>query len=371
MQRNLHDKSFDEGTLTKLDLFESYTKEWLPTFVMSQYEPTILVMDLFAGPGYSVSGQEGSPIRILRQVENQVGNIFKMKKKVLIYFNEYDKGKCQKLKEACDEYCNSHEKLKRAIESGYVKYSVYNKDVALLFPRVKDKFLNKFPILLFLDQNGIKFMSDAYFKPLLLAKKVDFLFYVSSSYIVRFGNTEELKIIIDIDMEKAKASPYKYIHKEILVQLKERIPQQCKTRLYPFTIKKGSNVYGIIFGASHPKGVEKFLTTAWKENSTNGEANFDIDDDCNKGHADLFGHVEFTKMMKFEKDLTDAILAKAVKTNKDAYDFALEHGHLPKHASHVIKKLKKLNKVSFESKSPLVSYDKVYKEGRVINYITL
>lgn len=32
--KNLHDKAFDDTTITKLEIFENYTKEWLPTFIM-------------------------------------------------------------------------------------------------------------------------------------------------------------------------------------------------------------------------------------------------------------------------------------------------------------------------------------------------
>ena len=367
MQKDLHEKPFDEGTLKKLDIFEAYTKQWLPTFIMNNYESDIYIFDLFAGPGYSVTGQEGSPIRILKQVNNQIGNIFSRNKKVCVLFNEYDKDKVEKLKKACESFCNNHAELKRAIVSKHVQYKILNTDVALLFPKVK-AYLGKHPLLLFLDQNGIKFMSDTYLQPLLNAKKVDFLFYLSSSYFNRFGNTDEFKNIIDIDLKKAKEAPYKYIHRSILEQLREKIPVNCPTRLYPFTIKKGCNVYGIIFGASHPRGVEKFLQTAWAENNINGEANFDIDDDKNKGQADLFGYVELTKIMKFRQEIHQAILDGTLETNKEAFDFALNQGHLPSHAADEIKLMKKEKLISYKGRSPLVTYDKVYKDKIILHY---
>ena len=367
MQKDLHEKPFDEGTLKKLDIFEAYTRQWLPTFIMNNFESDIYIFDLFAGPGYSVTGQEGSPIRILKQVNNQIENIFSKNKKVCVLFNEYDKDKVEKLKKACESFCNNHAELKRAIVSKHVQYKILNTDVALLFPKVKT-YLGKHPLLLFLDQNGIKFMSDTYLQPLLNAKKVDFLFYLSSSYFNRFGNTDEFKNIIDIDLKKAKEAPYKYIHRSILKQLREKIPVNCPTRLYPFTIKKGCNVYGIIFGASHPRGVEKFLQTAWAENNINGEANFDIDDDRNKGQADLFGYVELTKIMKFRQEIRQAILDGTLENNRDAFDFALNQGHLPSHVADEIKLMKKEKLISYNGRSPLVTYEKVYKDKIILNY---
>ncbi|MFO7903844.1 MAG: hypothetical protein R6U98_14365, partial [Pirellulaceae bacterium] len=61
-----------------------------------------------------------------------------------------------------------------------------------------------------------------------------------------------------------------------------------KTALYPFTLKKGANIYGLVFGSKHPLGVEKFLDLAWSKNEINGEANFDIDKDVHKSLPTLF-----------------------------------------------------------------------------------
>ncbi len=58
---DLHRHPFDEGTITKLEIFEAYTKEWLPVFVMSPYQH-ICIFDLFAGTGRDQKGVAGSPI---------------------------------------------------------------------------------------------------------------------------------------------------------------------------------------------------------------------------------------------------------------------------------------------------------------------
>src|SRR2546427_13075430 len=70
-----HHKPFDEGTLTKLNLFELYTREWLPVF---QASPTpqrtvIHLFDFFAGPGTDSKGTPDSPIRLLKQVAQYRG----------------------------------------------------------------------------------------------------------------------------------------------------------------------------------------------------------------------------------------------------------------------------------------------------------
>jgi len=41
------------------------------------------------------------------------------------------------------------------------------------------------------------------------------------------------------------------------------------------------------------------------------------------------------------------------RSNKDVYDFTLEHGHIPKHAIEVLRRLKKENRILYTSKQPL------------------
>lgn len=366
MIKDLHKQPFDENTLKKLEIFELYTKEWLPTFIMSKVEK-MYIFDFFAGTGYDLNHVPGSPIRILRQIQAQLGNLFQKRKKIHVVFNEYDKVKYAQLKTACDEYVESDSVLRRAKENHILTYEICNEDFTILFPKCIES-INKYPSLVFLDQNGVKFLSDEYFMPLVNSHGTDFLYFVSSSYVKRFGDTIEFRRFISFDKEKAEHEPLTQIHRIILEGLKKRIPSGNKTHLYPFTIKKGSNYYGIIFGASHIRAVDKFLSTAWKENSLNGEANFDIDNDACKGWPDLFGDVALTKIQKFQKSLREKILSRQLRTNKDVYDYTLEQGHIPHHAIETLKKLKKEGLIFFE-RSPLVNYEQVYKNENIINYL--
>ena len=75
-------------------------------------------------------------------------------------------------------------------------------------------------------------------------------------------------------------------------------------------------VYGVIFGASHPRGVEKFLRTAWSKNTQNGAANFDIDDDIQKIQLDIFEGKQLNKIEKFQQILRDEILSGRITDNK-------------------------------------------------------
>ncbi|KAA6312486.1 hypothetical protein EZS27_036591 [termite gut metagenome] len=202
-RKDLHSKPFDEGTITKLAIFENYAKEWIPTFVMSSSVKEIWIFDFFAGTGYDLNGVAGSPVRILQQIKNQIGNIFKQKTKINICFNEFDKDKFALLEESCKQFLKGNPELERA----EVKVYYRNADFAKIFPKAIT-IIQKYPSLVYLDQNGMKFLSDKYFLELEKTKTTDFLYFLSSSYFWRFGNRKAFQDNLIIDMEKAKQNPY-------------------------------------------------------------------------------------------------------------------------------------------------------------------
>jgi len=357
--KNLHDEPFDESTIAKLEIFQDYAQAWIPTFVM-QGASTICIFDFFAGTGYDINRVAGSPIRILQKIKEQVIEIFRRRVKVIVYLNEFDREKFELLKKACADYLEENDHVGRAVEINY-----YNEDFEDLFPKLLPK-IKEFPSLVYLDQNGIKFLSEKYFLELEKTKQTDFLYFVSASYIWRFGERKEFKMHLDIDMSEAKKNPYKFIHRSIIEQLRKKLPSNTKLKLYPFSLKKGANIYGIIFGASHIRAVDKFLTIAWKRNEINGEANFDIEDDEVKAQGELFKKP--TKIEVFREKVRNKILAKEITNNFQLYNYALEEGHLGTHAADTVRKMKRDSEISYEGTSPLVTYEQVYKMKRKVEY---
>ncbi len=210
--KDLHDNPFDEATITKLEIFEDYAQAWIPTFVM-QGIPTICIFDFFAGTGYDKNGIAGSPIRILEKIKEQIGHIFQKKVKIKVYLNEFEPNKKQQnkfelLKKACAEYLETHKDVNRAIKIEYL-----NKDFEKLFPEVIAE-IRQFPALVYLDQNGIKFLSDKYLLELEKTRQTDFLYFLSASYFWRFGDSKEFKDHLNIDMTTAKR-----IHIDLFIEI--------------------------------------------------------------------------------------------------------------------------------------------------------
>jgi len=358
--KNLHSEPFSEETITKLEIFESYAREWLPTFIMANVN-ILCIFDFFAGTGYDVIGVPGSTIRILTEIKNQIGLIFQKKTKIHFCINEYDKKKYAQLKDSCDKYMNDNPELGRA---GVVLH-YYNEDFEQLYDKL-EPCIGKYPSLVYLDQNGIKFTSDKYFLGIAQKPTTDFLYYVSSSYVNRFGDTEEFRKVLQVDMEEVRQKPYKYVHQTVLNYLRGRLPKDTKVRLYPFTIKKHANVYGIVFGASHERAVDKFLKTSWAANEVNGSANFDIDDDASKSQGVLFGEQPLTKIESFQKNLREKILSGQIKNNLEAFRFTIGEGHIGKHAMEAIKAMKQTGLISYDAKSPKVNYEAAIKNNDIV-----
>lgn len=365
--KNLHDKPFSEETIMKLEIFEDYAQAWLPTFIM-QKTPVIQIFDFFAGTGYDKLGIAGSPIRLLNRILEQRGHIFNKNVKINIFLNEFEPNKKEQvkfalLKKSCDEFMDCNPSLKHIV---HIEYS--NEDFETLFPKLLLN-IKSAPSLVYLDQNGIKFTSEKYFLELEKTFQTDFLYFISSSYFWRFGEQEEFKMNLDIDMVEAKKNPYKFIHISVIEQLRQKLPKATKLKLYPFSLKKGKNIHGIIFGASHIRAVDKFLGIAWSRNADNGQANFDIYDNATVNQMNIFtGDRGRSRVESFQDEIKTKILSGEILNNKELFNLCMNKGFLGAHANECLKKMKKEGLIKYASTSPMVNYDKTYKKTHLLTY---
>jgi three-Cys-motif partner protein len=365
-KKDHHDKPFDKGTIVKLEIFEDYAEAWIPTFVM-QSTPVIHIFDFFSGPGFDKEGVPGSPIRLLQKIETYTGPIFQKKTKIKLYLNEFEpdrikQPKFEELKSNCEKFIQDRPKFRHFLE---VKY--YNENAESLFFKLLPEIALA-PSLVYLDQNGVNFISKAFVLELEKLDKTDFIYFVSSSFFKRFWATEEFRKILDFDISELEKEAYRNMHRLVLRKLKDSLPSGTNLKLFPFTLKKGSNIYGIIFGAKHPRAVDKFLAIAWERNKINGEADFDIDDDTNKKiQPDLFTGLRMTKIQKFQEDLESKILDGTLTNNLEVIIFTYENGHIPKHATDLIKKING-SKISYIGRTPGVTYENAFKNKNIIQY---
>ena len=62
------------------------------------------------------------------------------------------------------------------------------------------------------------------------------------------------------------------------------------------------------------------------------------------------------------------LLSKNITNNGKLLEFVYSQGHIPKHATDCLKKLKKEGKILYDARTPLVSYDNVYRKRKTLNY---
>lgn len=358
-KKDINKKPFDEETLAKLNIFEDYAKAWIPTFVMTGYEE-IHIFDFFAGSGYDACGIAGSPIRILQQIEKYKEHISVKGTKVVFHINEYEKDKFKELNTAYQQYLNERPDIKRVIQ-----VKPYCRDFAELFDLLYPDIV-KYPSLVYLDQYGVKFLTEKYIKALENTKTTDFLYFVSSSHFLRFGNTQEFQKHFNFDVEQAKRKPYKFIHRNLIRQMQDSLLRISELKLYPFSIKKGNNIHGIIFGAKSIRAIDKFLEIAWKRAPINGDANFDIDDEATIPQIDIFGNQRLSKIDSFAIKLQEYIKLNRIVTNKDIFNFTLSLGHTRKHATDVVRNLKKQKLVHYKGISPKIEYKYIKRSFDII-----
>ena len=345
MPEDIHKKPFDEATITKLEIFERYLEEWLAVFIHAPAFDNVLICDFFAGPGYDTQGCPGSPLRILRTVEKFCQAIVEKGVSIRLVLNERNRSKAAQLESLLTSKADEIQQR----FANLVSLKCYGEDFLRLFNELYPEFGNQ-PNLIFIDQSGIKQVSAPVFQQLVALNATDFLFFISSSYFRRFAEEAGFQNNFpDLDVNMLRKSRFEDAHRMILDYYRGKIPADNDTRLYPFSLKKSSNIYGLIFGSKHPLGVEKFLKIAWDKSKLNGEANFDIDQDIEKQQPTLFDHDptfrRLTKVQLFEQELERYIQDRREVTNREVYDFTLARGHLPKQARYAIMKLRKAGKI--------------------------
>ncbi|MCZ8216177.1 MAG: hypothetical protein O9262_08060, partial [Cyclobacteriaceae bacterium] len=186
------------------------------------------------------------------------------------------------------------------------------------------------------------------------------LFFISSSYLYRFKTLSEFTKYLDTCKIGFDEKNYHSCHRAVLNFYKQQVPEDKEYYLGPFSIKKGSNIYGLIFGSNHTYGIEKFLKICWGLDPQRGDSNYDIDaDKINPRAPSLFPQFNVPKKVQvFEEEMKKYLLSKEVHLLYDIYCFGLDKGFTPKYVNKILKEFKTDKKIDFDFK--LVS-SKIHK----------
>lgn len=338
-KRDINKGVFDAGTKLKLALFRDFFKAWLPVFIYRTDIERIYIYDMFAGSGKDSVGNLGSPLMLLNEVKKYCDILAKNGKKVIFGFNEGEEDKADLLSKNIIQYLGEC-KNKCSINNCYCEnsYHVKNEDFALLFNNPifqKNLYNKKYAKFLLIDQYGFKQVDDIVFRKLIDAPITDFLFFISSTRMKQFKDTDcvtfrfqNAEIFIDKDNPKKS-------HEEVANYFRNLIPAEKEYYLHPFTIRKKGNYNGIIFGSNHSFGMEKFISTCWKYDTFAGESNWQ------KDYGEIFRDTEpISKIDNTKQKIKELILASEITNNKDGLLLTLRSGCEPKIFYQVVKELK-------------------------------
>ncbi len=269
----------------------------------------------------------------------------KVNKSIRFIFNEFEKQKTKTLENTVLDFKN-----KCREETGCSGQCPYTVDITQfdfkeLFSRseiqqiLTDRKIGKFVLL---DQYGFKHIDNAVFKQLVGFPKTDFIFFISTSFISRF---------------KVQECVHKYFETEH-ISFDEGKPMECHSimadyfrrlagddfYIHHFTIKKGSNYWGLIFGTGHTYGMEKFLKVCWLRDPNSGESNFNKHNDLDK--YDLFYDSNHTnKKQEIKSAVEAAVLERTICDNLSGFKFVMKRGGEPKLFTDVIKQMESDGKI--------------------------
>ena len=344
MNSSFHDKPFDEGTRIKLKIIRRYLREWIPVFLTDSPNTSWCrqanIFDLFCGPGSDLEGTPGSPLIIQEEIKSYCQKNRHIKKDIAVnlFFNDQEARYIETLKERinnnrCPEACCSFSYHTR--EFGVL--------IEELLPIVDDSASAN---LLLLDQLGVKNIPPEVVSRLLRAGASDVLFFISSSAIRRFAEEPTFK-----DMfpgSEIRSIEYKIIHRYLTRWFRKETKLE-DAYFAPFSIKKGSNIYGLIFATMSELGIEKFLRVCWDLDQSTGEANYNIDGDLAWGNQPaLFPDMNVpTKKQVFEQELLEYIIQMA-PTNRDVYRFGLQKGFPSRECADQLRELQNAGKIKTE-----------------------
>lgn len=356
MAKDINKSEFTEETKLKLDIFRECFREWYPVFLHNPYIKRLFIYDMFAGSGKDSIGNLGSPLILLQEAigEEQQHCEYLRKRKtpiVLFGFNEKDEKKMSELKSHVETEiaeCKSRCQYEDCVfeKSFFYKHADFQE--LIKNPKLQSALNNKqYGKFVLLDQYGFKQITDDVFLRLVNAPKTDFIFFIASSFIKRFKELPAVTAYFKKENISFDETMPKECHRVITNYFRALLPSDKEYYLHSFTIQKGKNYYGLIFGSNHSLGMEKFLRVCWRQDAFAGESNCNINNDFQAG--ELF-HVPgvSNKKQKVSDEIMKRILSQQITSNIDGLKYALRCGCEPKIYVEVIDKLRRYSQVTID-----------------------
>jgi three-Cys-motif partner protein len=353
MAKDINKDRFPEETKLKLEIFAECFREWFPVFIHNPYIKKVYIYDFFAGSGKDIEGYFGSSLILLKEAKGEdckyCQQVKANNKVVSFTFNEKEKTKKETLQSNVEEFMRSC--LSDNCKSSSCIYNYTNFSQIDFKDAFKDNNFqsvlknNKCGKFILLDQYGFSQVDEDIFLQLVNAPKTDFIFFISSSFIRRFKTHPVIRQYFDTEKIHFDETRPKDCHRLIAQYYRNIIPSDKEYYLHHFTIQKGTNYWGLIFGTNHSLGMEKFLKVCWNKDEQSGESNCNINNDFPPGTF-FYNKTETVKRQELETEISAKILSGEICDNVSGLKYALERGCLPELFTTVVKRLEKDGKIT-------------------------
>lgn len=359
--KKFHGVKFDEATRSKLELYRQYLLAWLSVFMNGRnrdYIENINVVDFFCGPGRDSEGTPGSPLIALKAASDALETSrerLNSTVRVNFFFNDVDPAVITQLRQCVSGYEFNRERIKVdfSCKPFVERYGqLASPDNGVLRRRHSANFL-------FIDQFGVKEVTQSIFENIQRLPRTDFIFFVAASIVNRMPEHPNIKDKIPVlsDEEQEKLNGKNVVRVLAKAYKKWIISPSFHLGQFALRKQKSSNVNGLVFGSGNILGLDRFLHAAWAISPIFGEANYSVDDaNLNPNTPSLFPEENIpTRTKQFSRNLREEILTGHLKTNHEVYYFTVQEGFLPSHAREVIVALRKEKAVTYGTFP--ISYD--------------
>jgi three-Cys-motif partner protein len=253
-------------TAAKHTILRKYLDAWLPILGGGHYARDDLVLiDAFAGPGRYSTGEDGSPLLMIKAYIEHSGEITAA---VHFYFIEDDAERVAHLRSEVDALA-----LPPSVTAEVIHGS-FDAEFPALIDRLRATFGELPPTFAFIDPFGAADLPVALSTPLLDVPRCEVLVYFPVSFLSRFGEQPEFEPIMNSvfsggDWEAAFSAHVDFDTRQRLLldlfmdELRKRVPYVRAFGVAP-KHEAGGNTYYLVFGTANEQGLRKMKEAMWK-----------------------------------------------------------------------------------------------------------
>jgi three-Cys-motif partner protein len=254
----------DEHTAAKHRILRKYLDAWLP--IMAKYNPKLLLIDGFAGPGKYNGGEDGSPLIMLKAFLEHEQRDRIAARELVYFFIESHGGRAKHLTGEVDAM--------RPLPNNVSAFPMHG-EYSEVMERVLADVSQLVPTFAFIDPFGYKDTKFVLTSRILGFPRCEVLVYFPTPHLARWvghADTGEAFTTLYGDRAWEAAVPLKGAERrQMLHDLFRDALSRSATHVRSFEIVTAENMgYHLFFGTGNTLGLEKMKEAMWAVDPTGG-----------------------------------------------------------------------------------------------------